>query len=84
VTTFILNHLKHYLRYSMCFAVFIICINSGKHSPNLGHDICLAPRGFKTSISGPWLKKVVHHWCKGLQTYRYLGFLTSITDYFSM
>ena len=46
----------------MCFTVHIIFLNFDKHSSELGCDTCLAPKGFKRSISGPRPKKVVHHW----------------------
>src|SRR6218665_2383070 len=58
----ILNHLKPYLCNAMCFTVHIIFINFDNHSPDFGRETCLAPEGFKRSFSGPWPKKVVHHW----------------------
>jgi len=61
-TTLVLSHLKPYLCYAMCFTVHIILVNFNKHTPDLVRDTCLALEGVKRSISGPWLKKVVHHW----------------------
>src|SRR6218665_2128961 len=49
---------------TMCFTVHIIFIHFDKHSPDQGCDTCLAPEGFKRSISGPRPKKVVHHLSK--------------------
>src|SRR6218665_1432197 len=44
----------------MCFTVHIILKICYKHSRDLRRDTCLAPEGFKRSICGPRLKKVVH------------------------
>ena len=46
------------------FTVHIIFINFDNHSPDFGRETCLAPEGFKRSFSGPWPKKVVHHWSR--------------------
>src|SRR6218665_4212863 len=52
------------------FVVFFYC---ARHSPKcwyafMGHRLCrqtcLAPEEFKKSKSGPWPKKVVHHWSR--------------------
>src|SRR6218665_1485809 len=57
----------------MCFTVHIIFINFDRHSLDLGRGICLAPEGFKRSISGPRPKKVVHHCATGYFFFYFSG-----------
>ena len=58
----------------MCFTVHIVFINFDNHSPDLGRETCLAPEGFKRSFSGPWPKKVVHHWCRAISIFTPIGY----------
>src|SRR6218665_3268347 len=68
-------------QFSIALSVDFLLFYCAHHSPKCWHAVmghrlcrqtCLAPEEFKNSRSGPWPKKVVHHWdtvsyqCNGL------------------